>query len=98
MQHQKENDVNALYEYGKMLDKQDFDRQREFEQRERRAQEFMNNLASKVITKQQTRKNAEDEALARYEYEREMRLRLEDERRMEQEAHEKAKMRDLLNR
>ena len=58
----------------------------------------MNNLASKVITKQQTRKNAEDEALARYEYEREMRLRLEDERRMEQEAREKAKMRDLLNR
>lgn len=34
---EKENDVHALQEYGRMLDKQDNDRQREFEQRERRA-------------------------------------------------------------
>lgn len=46
---EKENDVQALAEYGRMLDRQEQDRQREFEQRERRAQEFMNNLASKVI-------------------------------------------------
>jgi hypothetical protein len=78
---EKENDVQALAEYGRMLDRQENDRQREFEQRERRAQEFMNNLASKVIQKQQQRKNAEDEALAKYEYDREMRMRMEDERR-----------------
>jgi hypothetical protein len=74
------------------------DRQREFEQRERRAQEFMNNLASKVIQKQQQRKNAEDEALAKYEYDREMRMRMEDERRQKREALEKQQMRDLLAR
>jgi hypothetical protein len=28
---EKENDVNALAEYGRMLDKQENDRQREFE-------------------------------------------------------------------
>jgi hypothetical protein len=35
----------------------------------------MNNLASKVITKQHQKKTAEDEALAKYEFEREMRMR-----------------------
>lgn len=35
--NEKEQDVAALQEYGRMLDKQDADRQREFEQRERRA-------------------------------------------------------------
>lgn len=86
LNNEKENDVNALAEYGRMLDKQENDRQREFESREKRAQDFMNNLASKVITKQVMRKTAEDEALARYEYEREMRARMEDERRMQREA------------
>jgi hypothetical protein len=95
---EKENDVQALAEYGRMLDRQENDRQREFEQRERRAQEFMNNLASKVIQKQQQRKNAEDEALAKYEYDREMRMRMEDERRQKREALEKQQMRDLLAR
>lgn len=66
--------------------------------RERRAQEFSNNLATKVIQKQANRKYAEDEALARYEYEREARMRLEDERRQQREAQEKQKMRDLLHR
>lgn len=97
-QRQKEGDVQALVEYGRMLDKQEADRQHEFEQRERRAQEFMNNLASRVIQKQQHRKQAEDEQLAKYEYEREMRLRIEDERRAAREAAEKAQMRELLNR
>jgi hypothetical protein len=95
---QKANDINALMEYGRMLDKQDHDRQREFEQREHRAQDFMNNLASSVISKQQGKKNAEDEALAKYEYEREMRMRMEDERRKQRDADDKARMRDLLAR
>lgn len=34
---EKANDIQALMDYGRMLDKQDNDRQREFEQRERRA-------------------------------------------------------------
>ena len=95
---EKEQDVHALQEYGKMLDKQDNDRQREFEHRERRAQEFMNQLATSVIQKQHSRKTQEDEALARYEHERESRLRMEDQRRMEREAREKQQMRQLLDR
>lgn len=43
---EKEGDIEALMEYGRMLDKMDNDRTREFNARERRAQDFMNNLAS----------------------------------------------------
>lgn len=81
-----------------MLDKQDADRQREFEQRERRAQDFMNNLASKVIQKQMDKKQQEDAALAKYEYEREMRMRIEDDRRAKRDADDKQRMRELLSR
>jgi len=58
----------------------------------------MNNLASKVISKQQQKKNAEDEALAKFEHDREMRMRMEDERRKQKDAEDKARMRDLLAR
>lgn len=43
--------MQAQYEYGQMLDKQENDRLREFQQREARAQNFMNTLASDVIAK-----------------------------------------------
>ena len=45
-------DVQAQFEYGQMLDKQEADRLREFRSREARAQNFMNTLASGVLSKQ----------------------------------------------
>ena len=78
---QQRADIIAQTEYAKLLDKQEADRQHEFKQREQRAQNFMNTLASDVIGKQQERKRAEEEALMRYEMEKEMRLRMADERR-----------------
>ena len=72
-----------------MLDKQENDRLREFREREGRAQNFMNHLASDVIGKQQGRVRQEQEALLKYEMEKEMRARMEDERRMDRERAEK---------
>jgi hypothetical protein len=65
-----------------MLDKQEADRVREFRSREARAQNFMNTLASDVIGRQQQRVRGEQEALQKYEMEKEMRARLEDDRRI----------------
>ena len=90
--------MQAQFEYGQMLDKQEADRLREFRAREARAQNFMNTLASDVISKQQNRIRGEQEALLRFEQEKEMRARLEDERRMERDRLEKQQMRDLLSR
>lgn len=50
--HQRDLDVQAQEEHIRMLDKQEQDRQREFIARERRAQEFMNNMAGNVIKNQ----------------------------------------------
>lgn len=56
----------------------------------------MNTLASDVISKQQQRKQMEEENLMRYEAEKEMRARIADEKRAEREMYEKAEMRKLL--
>ena len=49
---ERANDVQAQEEHIRMLDKQEQDRQREYIARERRAQEFMNNMAGDVIKQQ----------------------------------------------
>ena len=95
---QKAADVHAQEEYVRMLDKQEQDRQREFIAREKRAQDYMNRMAGDVIKNQATRQKAEDDALTRYEMEREMRLREEDRARQERERREKVEMAELLKR
>ena len=95
-QQEMKSDVLAQEEYAKMLDKQEADRIREFRERENRAQTFMNTLASTVISKQQGRISAENENIKRYEMEKELKARIEDERRAERDRLEKQEMRRLL--
>lgn len=97
-QREKAQDIQAQEEHIRMLDKQEQDRQREFIARERRAQEFMNNMAGNVIKQQAQKQRAEDDALTKYEMERELRLRQEDQARMARERQEKDEMRQLLTR
>jgi len=97
-QKEKQMDIQAQEEHIRMLDKQEQDRQREFIARERRAQEFMNNMAGNVIKTQAQKQRHEDEALTKYEQERELRLREEDRRRIAREKMEKDEMRALLTR
>ena len=49
---ERDQDFQAQEDYARMLDQQERDRQREFEMREKRAQDFMNRLASGVIATQ----------------------------------------------
>lgn len=65
-----------------MLEKQEQDRANEFAQREQRAQDFMNRMAGTVIKQMDERQKDEDMKIQRYEMEKEMRDRMEDERRM----------------
>lgn len=97
-QNEIKADVQAQHEYGQMLDKQENDRLREFRSREARAQNFMNTLASDVIAKQRGRIQNEQEMLLRFDQEKEMRARMEDERRIERDRLEKEQMRLLLSR
>lgn len=97
-ERERQLDIQAQEEHARMLDKQEQDRQREFLARERRAQEFMNNMAGDVIKRQHQKQRDEDDALTRYEMERELRLREDDKRRIAREKQEKDEMRQLLNR
>ena len=65
-----------------MLEKQEQDRANEFSSREQRAQDFMNRMAGTVIKQMDDRQRDEDDKIRKYELEKEMRDRMEDERRM----------------
>ena len=58
-----------------MLDKQENDRQNEMKNREQRAQDFMNKMADNVLQKMANRQKFEEDMLAKYNNEREMRQR-----------------------
>ena len=93
---ERDLDVQAQEEYARVIEKQEQDRTKEFQARERRAQEFMNRMAGTVIKNQADKQRDEDNNMQRYAMEREMRLRMEEQKKAEREAIEKAEMRALL--
>jgi hypothetical protein len=74
-------DIRAQEEYTRMLEKQEQDRLNEIKAREKRAQEFMNRMADTVIKNMDEKQMDEDNKIRRYEMEKELRERMEDERR-----------------
>ena len=93
---ERDLDVQAQEEYARVIEKQEQDRIKEFQARERRAQEFMNRMAGTVIKNQAEKQRDEDNNMQRYAMEREMRMRMEEQKKAEREAIEKAEMRALL--
>ena len=67
--------------YAAMLDKQEQDRQNEIDARERRAQEFMNRMADGVLKDMDEAQRREDEMIQKYQRDREMKLRREEEKK-----------------
>lgn len=64
-----------------MLEKQEQDRINEFKAREQRAQDFMNRMADTVIRDMDDKARTEEDKVRRYEMEKEMRERMEDEKK-----------------
>ena len=95
---ERDLDIAAQEEHAKILEKQEQDRQREFLARERRAQEFMNRMGGTVIKNQTEKQREEDQMLLRYEMDREMRLRAEEQRKADRAKAEQEEMRKLLAR
>jgi hypothetical protein len=71
-----------------MLEKQEQDRVNEIKAREQRAQEFMNRMADTVIKNMDERSKQEEDKIRRYEMEKEMRERMEDERKFNEHKSE----------
>jgi len=81
-----------------MLEKQEQDRANEFAAREQRAQDFMNRMAGTVIKQMDDKQRDEDDKIRKYEMEKEMRDRMEDERRMRAIKDQQGQMRGFLAR
>lgn len=89
-------DVNMQKAYAAMLDKQEQDRQNEIAAREQRAQEFMNRMADGVLKDMDQAQRREDQMIQKYQRDREMRLRREEEKKARQAQRNKDKMKATL--
>lgn len=90
------DDLRAQDDYTRMLDKQENDRQNEMKNREARAQDFMNKMADNVLQKMADRQKFEEDMLAKYHNERDLRQRQLEEKRAERLRQEQEKMRYFL--
>lgn len=95
---ERQEDVKAQDEYSRMLEKQEQDRLNEFKAREHRAQDFMNRMADTVIKSMDDRQREEEDKIRRYEMEKEMRERMEDEKKYNKVKTEQQRMRDFLGK
>lgn len=68
----------------------------EIKAREQRAQDFMNRMADTVIKNMDNRAREEEEKIRRYEAEKELRERMQDEAKMNRIKQEQNRMRDYL--
>ena len=93
---EKMEDWKAQEQYLHMLEVQEKDRENDFKQRENRTQQYLNQVSDMVLTKMEERRKLEEDNLRRYELEKEMRDRLEDERRARKQREQQDEMRHFL--
>lgn len=89
-------DINMQKAYAAMLDKQEQDRLNEIAARERRAQEFMNRMADGVLKDMDQAQRREDMIIQKYQRDREMKLRRDEEKKAKQAQRTKDKMKATL--
>ena len=81
-------DIAAQKRYAAMLDQQEKDRANEIAAREKRAQDFMNRMADGVLKEMDNMQKKEDEMIAKYERQRELKLRQQEEDKAKKKAKE----------
>ena len=91
-------DLKAQTAYGKMLEKQELDRQNEMKKREERAQVFQNRMADTVLKKMEDRAAFEDKMINRYQSEMEKRTNMLMEARNKRYKEDQDKMREFLRK
>ena len=84
----RQEDIAAQKRYAAMLDQQEKDRANEIAAREKRAQDFMNRMADGVLKEMDNMQKKEDEMIAKYERQRELKLRQQEEDKAKKKAKE----------
>lgn len=85
---QRLEDVAAQKAYARKLDQEEQDRKNEVAAREKRAQDFMNRMADGVLKDMDDQQKKEDQMIARYEREREVKLRKAEDEKARKRANE----------
>lgn len=74
-EHEKLNDIKAVEDLGKLLDRQEMERKEYFKKIERNANNFVNRMAATVMNEIKIKSKEEDEKMNAYLLEREKRLK-----------------------
>lgn len=93
---ERQEDIKQQELTAKMMLQQEQDRMNEVKAREERAQAFMNRMADGVLAELDHIQKREDEMIARYEREREMKLRKAEDKKMVKKLKEQKEMCDVL--
>mmetsp|Transcript_6278 Transcript_6278/g.6163 ORF Transcript_6278/g.6163 Transcript_6278/m.6163 type:complete len:503 (-) Transcript_6278:33-1541(-) len=96
-EQERQNDVNSMEDYARMLDRQEQDRLNEIKAREERQQQLMARMADTVLKEQDQRNKEEDLMLLKQIEEKERLERLEDERRFQRQQIQKEELRKYLD-
>ena len=91
-------DVAAQKAYARKLDQEEQDRKNEVAAREKRAQDFMNRMADGVLKDMDEQQRKEDEMIARYEREREVKMRKAEDVKAMKKAVEQKQITDTLTK
>ncbi len=94
---ERENDIRAMDEYARILDKQERDRAEYFKRCENKQNDFMSKMAENVVKINDNRLAKEDEKIVKYQNEREMMNQLEEERRKKRQADQNMETKKFLD-
>lgn len=96
--HVREQDKKDLVEYTKVLDQQEADRLNEIRNREKKTQELMNRMADTVIKDLDRKRDEDEQKVLRYQQEKEMRDRMDDDERLKRIKDNQKEMREYLDK
>ncbi len=93
----KEQEKKDLAEYTKMLEQQDAERLEGIKGREKKTQELMNRMANTVIKELDKKKEADEQKMLKYQQEKELRDKMDDEERLRRIKEMQKEMRSHLD-
>ncbi|MDR3581660.1 MAG: hypothetical protein P4L67_00085 [Candidatus Pacebacteria bacterium] len=94
----REQEKKDLVEYTKVLDQQESDRLEEIRSRERKTQELMNRMADTVIKELDKKRDEDEQKVVRYQQEKELRDRMDDDERLRRIKENQKEMRLYLDK
>lgn len=95
---EKAKDTKQMENYSKMLEKQEQDRLDEIQSREKKTQELMKHMANTVLKDLDKKRSVEEQKIMKYQQEKELREKTDDEERLRRIQDSKKDMKTYLDK